>query len=56
MSNTRTPGTSHQTATGGMVTYYPWGLIHKAGSNYTGKAVPADKDTDFDGQGLTTSK
>ena len=56
MSNTRTPGTSHQTATGGTVTYHPWGLVHKAGSNYTGKAVPVEKDAEFDGQGLTTSK
>lgn len=54
MLDTCTPGTSHQTATGGTVTYYPWGLVHKAGNNYTGKALPTERDEEFDGQGLTT--
>ena len=41
MSNT--PGTTRTTATGGTVTYYSWGLIHKAGQKYTGQV--AEKET-----------
>lgn len=28
---------THQTATGGTVTTYPWGLVHTAGPKYTGQ-------------------
>lgn len=45
------PGTTKQTATGGIVTYMPWGLIHKAGNNYTGQAVESkskSKEDDWD--------
>lgn len=42
------PGTTKQTATGGTITYMPWGLIHKAGNNYTGKVPAAPKEDDWD--------
>ena len=30
-------------ASGGVITYYPWGLIHKAGQKYTGAVVEKEK-------------
>jgi len=42
-----TPGTTKTSASGGTITYYPWGLIHKAGQKYTGATVEkevVDKD------------
>lgn len=57
MLDTRKPGSTHRTATGGLVTYHPWGLVHKAGHNYTGSADSSNKEEDeFDGKGLTNSK
>ena len=44
-------GSTKQTANGGTITYMPWGLIHKAGNNYTGKATESktkSKDDDWD--------
>jgi hypothetical protein len=38
MSNTKP---SH---TGGTITYYPWGLVHKAGTKYTGAQVEKELD------------
>jgi hypothetical protein len=42
MSNTL--GTTRESATGGTITYYPWGLVHKAGTKYTGSQVEKTLD------------
>lgn len=39
------PGTTKQTATGGTIVYHSWGLVHKAGNNYTGKATESKSKT-----------
>ena len=31
-------------ASGGTITYYPWGLIHKAGQKYTGQSAEKELD------------
>lgn len=47
------PGTTKRTATGGLITYTTFGIIHTAGNNYTGDSSSdakqsKSKDDDWD--------
>ena len=36
-----------RSASGGTITYYPWGLVHKAGTKYTGAVAEKESVDKF---------